>query len=222
MGGYLDGPDNVRIKIEKQEFPFDVGIWENFKQGMGNGNILAWLWPLTPTLSVEKGISFPVNGFSDPSLAWPPPDPDRIYRKVPKGMDQAEEAFTFRDEGLTPKETLAAFRTRQDQDIVRRRKPFVQRAEAILAHQMRSEMGDEDEDENMSVEDEDPETGVNGLASGSQSGEEGWRNSEGERLRDFGVDEDVEFYDQDDQEDEDVPLGQLLAKKRMVQVNMVA
>ena len=39
-------------------------------------------------------------------------------------------------------------------------------------------------------------------------GEEGWRNSEGERLDDFGVDEDVEFYDEDD-----IPLGELLKRK---------
>jgi palmitoyltransferase len=39
-------------------------------------------------------------------------------------------------------------------------------------------------------------------------GEEGWRNSEGERLHDFGVDEDVEFYDEDD-----VPLGELMRRR---------
>lgn len=35
-------------------------------------------------------------------------------------------------------------------------------------------------------------------------GEEAWRNAEGERLDDFGVDEEVEFYDE-----EDVPLSVL-------------
>ena len=39
-------------------------------------------------------------------------------------------------------------------------------------------------------------------------GEEAWRNSEGERLNDFGVDEDAEFYDEDE-----VPLAQLVKRK---------
>lgn len=41
-------------------------------------------------------------------------------------------------------------------------------------------------------------------------GEEAWANSEGERLKDFGVDEDVEFYDEEDE----VPLSRLLARRR--------
>lgn len=43
---------------------------------------------------------------------------------------------------------------------------------------------------------------------GSEDGEEGWRNAEGERLGDFGVDEDAEFYDE-----EDIPLGVLLRQR---------
>lgn len=40
-------------------------------------------------------------------------------------------------------------------------------------------------------------------------GEESWRNADGERLRDFGVDEDVEFYDEDD-----VPLAILMEQRK--------
>lgn len=40
LGGYLDGPDGIKVKIQKQEFPYDIGIWRNFKQGMGGtGNV---------------------------------------------------------------------------------------------------------------------------------------------------------------------------------------
>jgi palmitoyltransferase len=40
VGGYLDGPDGIKVKIEKQEFPYDIGIWENIKAGMGgNSNV---------------------------------------------------------------------------------------------------------------------------------------------------------------------------------------
>lgn len=38
---------------------------------------------------------------------------------------------------------------------------------------------------------------------------EGWKNSEGERLDDFGVDEEAEFYDE-----EDTPLAVLLERRR--------
>lgn len=34
-GGYLDGPGGARIWIQKQEFPYDIGIWKNIAQGMG-------------------------------------------------------------------------------------------------------------------------------------------------------------------------------------------
>lgn len=44
---------------------------------------------------------------------------------------------------------------------------------------------------------------------GSDAGEEAWKNSEGERLRDFGVDEEIEFYDE-----EDIPLGILMQQNR--------
>lgn len=43
-------------------------------------------------------------------------------------------------------------------------------------------------------------------------GEESWKNSEGERLQDFGVDEEVEFYDEDD-----VPLGELIRRRKQQQ-----
>jgi palmitoyltransferase len=34
-GGYLEGPEGVQIRIKRQEFPFDIGIWQNITQGMG-------------------------------------------------------------------------------------------------------------------------------------------------------------------------------------------
>lgn len=43
-------------------------------------------------------------------------------------------------------------------------------------------------------------------------GEPGWTNAEGDRLRDFGVDEDAE-----EEDDEDVPLGELLRRRRAYQ-----
>lgn len=207
FGGFLPGPDGVKVRIQKQEFPFDVGIWGNFKQGMGTGNVLAWFWPLAATPPISTGLAFETNGFEDPALSWPPPDPDRVFRKVPKGMEKPGEAFTYRDDGLSPQETLAAFKKRQEDDVVRRRKPFVERVEAQRARELDSGVSGYEEDAEI---DEEMEDSGNGKQTGSQSGEEGWKNSEGERLRDFGVDEDIEFYDEED----DVPLSELLARKR--------
>lgn len=48
--------------------------------------------------------------------------------------------------------------------------------------------------------------------SSSGEGEEGWRNSEGERLADFGVDEEAEFYDEDD-----IPLSKLIERRKQMQ-----
>jgi hypothetical protein len=38
-GGFLDGPDGMKVRIKRQEFPYDIGIWNNLKQGMGTGNV---------------------------------------------------------------------------------------------------------------------------------------------------------------------------------------
>lgn len=36
-----------------------------------------------------------------------------------------------------------------------------------------------------------------------------WRNKEGERLADFGLDEDAEFYDEDD-----LPLSEIMRRRQ--------
>ena len=61
-GGYLDGPDGIRVKITKNEFPYDIGILKNIRQGMGS-SLLLWLVPFAPTPSNESGLSFETNGF---------------------------------------------------------------------------------------------------------------------------------------------------------------
>ncbi|KAF2858778.1 zf-DHHC-domain-containing protein [Piedraia hortae CBS 480.64] len=130
--------------LVRQEFPWDIGIWSNICQGMGDtGNVFAWFWPFSATPPVTHALEFEHNCIDDPNLPWPPPDPDRV----------------------------AAER------LVRRR-PFHER--------LQSERDCDD------------------------SGEEGWQNSQGERLADFGVDELVDFYDV--YEDEDVPLAELLRR----------
>lgn len=45
FGGILEGPAGVQVRIQKQEFPYDIGIWENIKAGMGSGNVRFLLLP---------------------------------------------------------------------------------------------------------------------------------------------------------------------------------
>ena len=61
-GGYLDGPDGIKIRIVKQEFPYDVGIYQNIRQSMGRWPLL-WLLPFAPTLSNVDGLFPETNGF---------------------------------------------------------------------------------------------------------------------------------------------------------------
>ena len=42
LGGYLDGPEGIKVRIKKQEFPYDIGIFQNIRQNMG-GSINACL-----------------------------------------------------------------------------------------------------------------------------------------------------------------------------------
>ncbi|KKK16030.1 hypothetical protein ARAM_004615 [Aspergillus rambellii] len=163
FGGYLPGPGGVRVRIQKQEFPYDIGIWSNIRDGMGgSANII------------------------DPSLSWPPPDPDRI--PVPATNQQSHNGFTAAE---------AAFNRRQAGDLKRRGPGDFQRRKRFHTRldQDRRESDSSDEGSQTSNGDSD-------------NGEEGWRNSEGERLGDFGVDEDAEFYDE-----EDIPLAILMQQR---------
>lgn len=211
LGGYLDGPDGMRVKIRKQEFPYDIGILQNMRQGMG-GTPLLWLWPFTATPSIESGLDFETNGFegtvcsekynnanmllTDPSMSWPPPDPDRMPRL--SNRPPYEQPFVYDEALSTTQNNVDAFRRRQEEDLKRydggattaiRRRPFHERYrngghdEASFASQP---------------------VGSDDLA----GGEEVWRDSEGDRLDDFGVDEDAEFYDEDD-----IPLAELLRRR---------
>lgn len=38
FGGQLDGPDGIKIIIKKQEFPYDIGIFQNIRDGMGGSS----------------------------------------------------------------------------------------------------------------------------------------------------------------------------------------
>lgn len=110
----------------------------------------------------------------------------------------------------------ARFRPSGGEYAVQRRVPFHLRFDgdnSAYAQNSRNRSPDEDaeldsdtyesDDEDHALQQSHPQPAVDG------EGEEGWRNSEGERLADFGVDEDIEFYDEDD-----LPLAELLKRKK--------
>ncbi|KAJ5421318.1 hypothetical protein N7491_009763 [Penicillium cf. griseofulvum] len=174
LGGYLEGPGGIRVHIKKQEYPYDIGIWANIKQGMGgSANVISWFWPLAATPDRRSGWEFEINDFEDPGVSWPPPDPDRIPMPVsarPSNFSMPTDSSKVRVCNVGNHSTID---TKKDDY---------------------SETDSESE----------PDSGGD-----SDEGEESWRNAEGERLRDFGVDEEAEFYDE-----EDIPLGVLIQRRK--------
>jgi len=148
-----------------------------------------------------------------PGTTWPPPDPDRMFRIAPteRAFDPSK-AFTHSmdPDEFYKRQQADRMRPSFDTDTseLRRRQPFHVRYDKKSNQRRRDEdyaygtdndsYGEEQEQDS---QDWQPKPG---------EGEEGWRNSEGERLEDFGVDEDVEFYDEDD-----VPLGELIRRKNL-------
>ena len=116
--------------------------------------------------------------------------------RVDRPLDP-HDAFTHDHDGLSQNQEIEAFKQRQRADFerrsdfygVQRRKPFHQRFAQDDLTPIENNYVDLDEDSN--------------------SGEEGWRDSDGNRLKDYGVDEDVEFYDEDS-----IPIAELLKRRR--------
>ncbi|SMY24446.1 unnamed protein product [Zymoseptoria tritici ST99CH_1A5] len=216
LGGYLEGPDGVKVQIQHQEFPWDVGICRNICQGMGSGNPLAWFWPFASSPSVASGLSFEHNEIDDPSKPWPPPDPDRLFKKV--------ERQPILGDGFTKSWDIDEFKRRQAADISRytdaddeyvvRRRPFRERLEAVSSQDRERNHYDYDEaaeldDDEYGSDSDQPRARGDWSEDANGEGEEAWRNKEGERLADFGVDEVADFYDEDD-----VPLAELIRRRK--------
>ncbi|KAE8841370.1 hypothetical protein PTNB73_05743 [Pyrenophora teres f. teres] len=211
FGGYLAAPDGVKVRIRKQEFPYDIGIWSNIVEGMGSRNPLNWFNPFARTMPLERGLRFETNGFESEDKVWPPPDPERNYRRSAVPVDK--DAFRFVDSTLSREDEVKAFKERQAEDAVRRRRGYEERIDFEVEEEDEEGVREEDEYGYGSDEaEEEEEPRKNKLGDDERENVAAWRNSEGERLKDFGVDEDVEFYDE--QDDDDVPLSELLARKR--------
>ncbi|PVH76397.1 palmitoyltransferase pfa4 [Cadophora sp. DSE1049] len=185
--GYVYASGGQRMRIQHQEFPYDIGIWNNLCQAMGTKNVLMWFMPFGGGPSVESAGNWEVNGFEDADKVWPPPDPDKMSRGERVERQKEDERVYG-----TPEEEMAAFRKRQQQDHKRWK---------------RKEDGDEeseDEESGSESESEDDEE-----EEARTEAQKRWTNRDGDTLHDYGVDEDAEVLSEDD-----IPLGELLRRRK--------
>ncbi|TVY55847.1 Palmitoyltransferase pfa4 [Lachnellula cervina] len=178
-GGYVYASGGQRMRVERQEFPYDIGIWNNLCQGMGTSNMLMWFMPFGGAPDIKDATDWEVNGFEEEDKTWPPPDPD----KMPRTNHTLDESAVLREYGSVEEEK-EAFKRRQREDYAKRNGKSV---------------ADESNDE-IDYESEYEE---------GMDGKEGWTNSDGDRLRDYGVDEEEEVLTEDE-----LPLGELLRRRK--------
>ena len=139
-----------------------------------------WFMPFAASPTMEQALNYETNGFEDQSRSWPPPDPDKFPRTSPSSPVPISIDYG------TTEQRVQAFKQRQMQDYRRQGSHF----------------GSGSVDASISdLYESDVEEGIDG--------EEGWTNSDGDRLRDYGVDEDAEIF-----ADEDIPLGELLRRRK--------
>lgn len=196
--------------------------------------------PLVANATPGKGTGWEweENGFNDREGMWPPPDPDKMRRagqpsnrRWPGAAAAArvEEAQSIDEKWRNPQEEVAAFRVRQEMDLRRRHGTSGVIAELKENEELEdlgggyaymdndhgegdyeydSEEVEEQDDDSQVVDDGSipPVRGRPWFEHGID-GEPGWTNSEGDRLRDYGVDEEAE-------DDEDIPLGELLRRRK--------
>lgn len=179
---------------------------------MGTRNPLAWFWPFSQSPSVASGLAFEHNEIDDPSKPWPPPDPDRLFKVERKPLV---------GDGFTKSWDINDFKQRQAADMssrygngsggdVVRRRPFHERMGDSASRQRRDDGEDYYGNEEFSEDDDSEEEFAIADPRGENGdGEEAWRNKEGERLADFGVDEMADFYDEDD-----LPLAELIRRRK--------
>jgi palmitoyltransferase len=198
----ITGPDGKKIRFEKLEFPYDIGIFANMAQAMGTSNVLLWFFPFAggPKISKDKkgaGWVWEENDFNREAGMWPPPDPDKM-RRAGRDWPAARRNLEaeLKDLHLTPEEQKAAFKLRQERDWEKRQ-------------MLMAELEEVDTYEIVTDEDDDAE----GYAERNKNS---WVDSDGERLRDFGVDEEAE-ENIDATYDDDVPLGELLRRRKPTQ-----
>jgi palmitoyltransferase len=199
----------MRAALARIEFPYDLGVFANMAQAMGSRNPLLWFLPVfgsgpvvdnsTPGKGV--GWEWEENGFNDLPGLWPPPDPEKMRRERqgawPGAGLQRDEQY---DAYQTQEEVKAAFARRQEEDFRRR-----QQGRARQAYQPSGIMAELEE-----LDGDDQGEGYEVI------GEPLWTNSDGDRLWDYGVDEDLEEeFIPARGDDEDVPLAELIRRRKV-------
>jgi palmitoyltransferase len=213
----VTGPDG-KLRFEKVEFPYDIDIFTNMAQAMGTALFPLWLWPFAGNPCVAPapadgnykgtGWTWEENGFNRHDGMWPPPDPEKL-RRAAKGLHTRRRDYDSELRDLDRNLAPEAVKRRQDEDARRRRKMALAELEEV-DYDDYDELYDDDE---ARYSDDDNENG-------SRERQE-WENEEGEKLRDYGVDDE----DEDDMRplvpqldaEEDIPLGELLRRRKALQ-----
>jgi palmitoyltransferase len=208
---FWPGDPDECLKLERVEFPYEIGFFENMAQAMGTRNVLLWFLPLAggPVVGGDgKGVGWEweENDFNPRAGMWPPPDPEKVQR-AKAGWPGAASRMGFQSQSFSsweygsPEEAKAAFQRRQEEDVRRRQ---TQRSHII------AELEEIDEPYDVEFEGHDYDFYEEGI-----DGQPGWTNSDGDRLRDYGVDEEAEKEDLIPiDEDDDVPLGELIRRRK--------
>jgi palmitoyltransferase len=151
------------------------------------------------------GWEWEENGFNDLPGLWPPPDPEKMRQARRGAWPGAAQRLEERDDAYqTPEEVKTAFARRQEEDAMRRRK-----AQTQQAYQQSRIIAELEEVDGPDSVDADDDFGVRAKPL--------WTNSEGDRLWDYGVDEDVEEeIIPAHGDDEDVPLAELIRRRKVV------
>lgn len=201
----------LRQSLERIEYPYDLGVFANMAQAMGTRNPLRWLLPVfgggpridNRTPGKGPGWEWEENGFNDLPGLWPPPDPEKM-RQARRGAWPGAARQLPEDDYYayqSPEEVKAAFLKRQEEDLLRR-----QRAHEQQAHQRSGIIAELEE-----LDDDKDEEGS------ARVGQRAWTNSDGDRLWDYGVDEDVEEEIIPARgDDEDVPLAELIRRRKVL------
>ncbi|KAK4647547.1 Palmitoyltransferase [Podospora bellae-mahoneyi] len=196
--------------LSRIEFPYDLGFFSNMSQAMGTANFFRWFLPVGgggPKLADQKkgglGWEYEENGFNDWEGMWPPPDMEKerrakqggwAYKK--QGQQEMPDDYYYGGEDIK-----AAFERRQQEDFARRRRIQQLQGQSGVIGEL-----EEDEDER------------------EWTGKTGWKNSDGDRLWDYGVDEDAEddyvargrVVGDGDDDDDDVPLAELIRRRKVL------